>query len=50
MDLFRILFAVIGNSNVELQVGWVNPQLHREGIIRMKQNVVAVTYISVRLP
>ena len=50
MDLLWVFLFVVGNSNVKLQVGWVNPQLHREDTICVKQDVVAVTYISVRLP
>ena len=50
MDLFWIFFCGIGNSNAELQVGWVYYQLHREVIIHIEHNVVAITYMSVRLP
>lgn len=50
MDLFWLFFCGIGNSNAELQVGWVYYQLHREVIIHIKDDVVAITQTVVRLP
>ena len=43
-------FYVFYNCNAELQISHVNDQLHWEGAIRMEQDVVAIMYISVRLP
>ena len=47
MDL-SWLFFVVGICNVKLKVGWVDSQLHQEDT--MEQDVVAITYVLVRLP
>ena len=49
VDLFWLLFFAAGDGTAELKVSWVNYQLyrtktiHREDIICMKQDVVAIT-------
>ena len=50
VDLLWLFFSVFGNFNLKLQVGWVNYQINWEDTICLKQDVVAITYISVRLP
>ena len=43
MDILRLFFFVIGDSNLKLQVGRVNYQLHRDDIIHSEQDVIAIT-------
>ena len=43
VDILWLFFVVIGSSNLKLQVGRVNYQLHRKDTIHSEQDVIAIT-------